>query len=72
MVCMMYESCLMLANAESMGRYNVMVSACLATASIEETDNGKGERTQAVRTTRSTDSVRSSMPHSALYLEISI
>lgn len=42
MVCAMYESCLIIATAENMGKYNVMIAASLATASIEDTDNGKG------------------------------
>lgn len=42
MVCIMYESCLVIAEAETGSRYNVMVMASLATACIEETDNDKG------------------------------
>lgn len=42
MVCILYESCLLLAVAESPYRYNVVIAAPLATATIEETDNSKG------------------------------
>ncbi|PNS17392.1 Dynamin-binding protein [Sphaceloma murrayae] len=40
-VCALYESCMIVADAKSSTKYNVLLVAPLATASIEEPDNGK-------------------------------
>ncbi|KAI5254041.1 hypothetical protein E4T42_02522 [Aureobasidium subglaciale] len=43
MICTLYESCLLLALADrSSSKYKVVVAISLASASIEESDNGKG------------------------------
>lgn len=44
MICVLYDSFLMLAITEDVNRYNVLIAAPLVTASLEETDNGKGMR----------------------------
>jgi hypothetical protein len=43
MICILYESCLLLALPDrSSSRYKVVVGTSLASTSIEESDNGKG------------------------------
>lgn len=42
MICILYESSLLLATADGSSQYNVMMVVPLATATIEEPDNGKG------------------------------
>lgn len=44
MISILYDSCLMFALPDSLGRYKVLIAASLATSNIEETDNGKGMR----------------------------
>jgi hypothetical protein len=43
MICVLYESCLLLALPDrSSSKYKVVVGTSLASTSIEESDNGKG------------------------------
>ena len=43
MICILYESCLLLALPDrSSSKYTVVVGTSLASTSIEESDNGKG------------------------------
>lgn len=68
MICIMYESCLMLAVAESTKRYTVMIATSLATASIEETDNEKGMFIEHVFC-HLTHACRFAMPYSTTHME---
>jgi len=69
MICILYESCLLLALPDrSSSKYKVVVGTSLASTSIEESDNGKG-MSHATYNEQVTDFFRFSMPHSTLYLE---
>lgn len=69
MICILYESCLLLALPDrSSARYKVVVGTSLASTSIEESDNGKGMLLD-VSDERLANFSRSPMPHSAIYLE---
>lgn len=69
MICILYESCLLLALPDrSSSKYKVVVGTSLASTNIEESDNGKG----MLYTTygeRVTDFFRPPMPHCTIHLE---
>ena len=41
-VCVLYDSCLVFATAQSPSDYRVLVAAPLSLSKVEESDNGKG------------------------------
>jgi len=73
MVCVLYKSCLVLANP---GRfftpYNVVASIALANGSIEEPDNGRGEVQHLVTINLTYKFCRSPMSHGATLLEVGV
>lgn len=69
MICILYESCLLLALPDrSSAKYKVVVGTSLASTSIEESDNGKGT---LLKTSDEgvADFSRPPMPHGAIHLE---
>jgi hypothetical protein len=69
MICILYESCLLLALPDrSSSKYKVVVGTSLASTSIEESDNGKG-MLSTTYIERITDLFRPPMPHRTIYLE---